>query len=195
MKFEHCEQQIKSIKTFENSIIKLKVSKTFFHKNQLSATTPFNEQTKIKIKNLLNLNQKTKHLLCEPNMMIEILKAEDYYNIFFSKPEKIENSNPNSNNDIAIISKFAKLKSLIFFCKNIFQTYEQFWSTSQLYIFKKSALILVTQTKKENENKLSSLIAEFGATTEKGKFQEAIVKEHCKTIFASNAVEKIALID
>ena len=50
-------------------------------------------------------------------------------------------------------------------------------------------------TKKETENSLSALLSEFNATIEKGKFQEAIAREHCIRILKKHAIEKISLIN
>ena len=215
MKTELFEQHIKSIKILKN-VAKITVSKNFFNKHKIKNSIPLDKNSKIKIKQILKmLNENTKNFISEPNLQIEILKSnKETYNLFLSKPKEkckteknsnsnnfintsniYKNSNITDNDEIAIISKFVKLQNLKFFCKNIFQTYKQFWSISRLYKFKKSELILTIHTKKENENALASLITEFGAINEKGKFQEAVIKEYCQLILFDNAIEKIALLN
>lgn len=193
------EPYLKSIKIFEN-IAKITLNKNFFKTNKIDVNTPLSNTTKNKLQNLLQLNPKTKNWSLKPNLTIEAIETNsENFEIFFSKPENSQNTTPNSNsrtnNKIAIISKFNKLHHLKFFCKNIIQTYKPIWLTSELHSFQKLAFILIVKTNQETENEFSALLTEFNATTEKGKFQEAIAKEHCQKIFANHAIEKISLID
>lgn len=192
-----------SVKFLKN-IAKINISKNFIEKNNLKIKNsgPIDSTTKHKLQQLLTQNEKIKNIISEPSIIAETVKIDkENFSVFFSTPTETKTTSKTANcklkntEKIAIVAKFANLNALKFFCGNIMQTYKKIWLTSELHKLNKLALILIVHTKKEAENDLSALLVEFNATIEKGKFQEAIAREHCQKIFEKQAIEKISLID
>ena len=201
---------LKSIKFLKN-IVKININRNFIVKNNLKIKNsgPIDSSTTHKLKQLLFQNNSAcdnavKNFISKTATMAEAIKiSKEKFSVFFSKPSETKNSNSNNSNhnksditnNLAILAKFENLNALKLFCSNTIKTYEKIWLTSELYKLHNSALILMLCTKKETESSLSALLSEFNATIEKGKFQEAIAREHCIKILKKHAIEKISLIN
>lgn len=196
---------LKSIKFLKN-IVKINIDRNFIVKNNLKIKNsgPIDSATTHKLQQLLFQNNSAcdnavKNFISKTATMAEAIKInKEKFSVFFSKPSETKNSNRNKSdttNNLAILAKFENLNALKLFCSNTIKTYEKIWLTSELYKLHNSALILMLCTKKETESSLSALLSEFNATIEKGKFQEAIAREHCIRILKKHAIEKISLIN
>lgn len=188
------------IQTFQNWIlIKIDLQKKFIIENKLKLTNLLNKNEK----NILI--EKIKNNLKNPQIAYELKKTtkielfqlnQNKISVFFSCT-KNTNTNTKQKNDknTTLIAKFTYVQNLINFCTNIKKTFDDLYSASELFQFNGKFFILTTKTKNNLENYLKTLMTEFNALTEKGKFQEALVKEHCQQIFANNAIEKISMLE
>ena len=181
------------------NLTKLELPNTFLIKNHFQFTNPLTSNMKNslikKLEDNFSISLETLNKLKKATK-VEILNLkQNQFDVFFSFNKACLKLNQNDNNPIIIIAKFKKIKNLLSFCKNIQTTFESICLSSELYQFNNQSFILITQTTIKLENDLTSLMTEFNATTNKGKFQEAIVKEHCQQIFSELAIEKISMCD
>lgn len=181
-------------------IVKIKIAKRILIINKIFEIGPIkNQKTKNKITEIIKpkiaepKNNTAKKLVLDPNSNTEIFESNNITQIFFSKTKKTDQTE--NNDEKILISKFKNLKELKNFCKNINQTFETTSIKSTLHkLENKQNFVLTLSTKNDQKINLTSLLAEFNTTTEKGKFQKAIIEEHCLLIFENNAIEKTSII-
>ncbi len=167
------------------------------NKIQISKFKLNNNSSKISLLKNLNLfdfvNNKIKCALDDKTLMEIFYQFEkNIIKIFFY--ESVTTQNSVSSPKLILIAKFDKIAKIKNFCKNLIASFDKIIYHSEFFIFNKTNLILNIVTSSDQDQLLKSLLIEFGATVEKGKYQQTIIKEHCKPIFLKNAIEKLTLI-
>ncbi len=183
------------IKILNSQTIKLTLTTKDMKKHNITHTLLKNNEkiTKNLILKLLKEIKETITIdLTNNKMFLESFKTKEKGCILYlSVPTPIGKTIKQSKNKeiIAFVATFKTDKNLKRFCENISYLKNKKYK-SELYIFDEK-FFLITSINQNEEKEFFAIAKEFGQIYGKGSIKHSVIREHCKLIFKTDAIENI----